>query len=121
MNILLVEDNSIDRKLLSAVLSSGGNRVIEQASAEDAFEAIRTELPEVVLLDLKLPGMDGLALARRLKADAETKHIPIVAGTASAEKFPREEALRAGCDAYIVKPVDTRKLAGQVVQIKSVL
>lgn len=115
MNILLVEDDPTDMKLLSAVLNSSGHRVLERASAEQAVDEIKARHPEVILLDLKLPGMDGLELARRLKQDPETRHIPIVAITAAAEKFSKEQALAAGCDAYIVKPVDTRKLPGQVV------
>jgi CheY-like chemotaxis protein len=76
---------------------------------------IKARQPEVILLDLKLPGMDGLALARRLKQDPATKHIPIVAITAAPETFSQSAALAAGCDAYIVKPVDTRKLNAQVM------
>lgn len=115
MNILLVEDDPTDMKLLSAVLKSSGHRVLERASAEQAVEEIKARHPEVILLDLKLPGMDGLALTRRLKQDPETQHIPIVAITAAPEKFSKEDALTAGCDAFIVKPVDTRKLPQQVV------
>ena len=115
MNILLVEDDPTDSKLLSAVLKSSGHRVLEKASAEQAVEEIKARKPEMILLDLKLPGMDGLALARRLKQDPDTQHIPIVAITAAPEKFRKEEALAAGCDAYIVKPVDTRKLHEQIV------
>jgi len=115
MNILLVEDDATDMKLLSAVLKSSGHRVLEKASAEQAAEEIKSHQPEVILLDLKLPGMDGLALARLLKQNPATRHIPIVAITAAPEKFGKEAALAAGCDAYIVKPVDTRKLPQQVV------
>lgn len=115
MNILLVEDDPTDMKLLSAVLTSSGHRVLEKGSAEQAVEQIKTRQPEVILLDLKLPGMDGLELARRLKEDPDTRHIPIVAITAAREKFSKEDALAAGCDAYIVKPVDTRKLNDQIV------
>ena len=119
MKILLIEDHPTDRKLLSALLISDGNRVVEQSSAEEAFDAIRNDRPEMILLDLKLPGMDGVELARCLKANAETRNILIVAVTAAPEKFPMEEALRAGCDAYNVKPVDTRKFAGQIAQAKN--
>lgn len=115
MNILLVEDDPTDMKLLSAVLKSSGHRVLEKATAEQAFEQIKARHPEMLVLDLKLPGMDGLALARRLKQDPDTQHIPIVAVTAASEKFSKEEALAAGCDAYIVKPVDTRKLHEQIM------
>lgn len=115
MTVVLVEDNPIDMKLLSMVLESSGHRVFEKTSAEHAVEEIKGRQPEVILLDLKLPGMDGLALARRLKQDPETQHIPIIAMTAAPEKFSKAEALAAGCDAFIVKPVDTRKLSQQVV------
>ncbi|MBI3853094.1 MAG: response regulator [Verrucomicrobia bacterium] len=115
MNILLVEDDATDMKLLSAVLNSSGHSVRENDSAEQAMEEIKARHPDIILLDLKLPGMDGLALARRLKQDPETQHIPIVAITAAPEKFSKADALAAGCDAYIIKPVDTRKLSGQIV------
>ena len=110
MEILLVEDNPTDSKLFCAVLSASANSVTACGSAEKVFEAIKIQLPEVILLDLKLPGMDGLELARRLKKDKTTKHIPIVAITAAQELFSREAALEAGCDSYIVKPVNVRGL-----------
>jgi CheY-like chemotaxis protein len=116
VNILLVEDDPTDMKLLSAVLQASGHCVLQKGSAEQAVEEIKARPPEVILLDLKLPGMDGLALARQLKLDPSTKHIPIVAITAAAEHFSRDDALAAGCDAYIVKPVDTRKFSKQVTE-----
>jgi len=117
MNVLLVEDHPTDLKLLSAVLQSSGHRVYAKGSALQALEEIKLRQPEVILLDLNLPGMDGLALARQLKQDAATKHIPIVAITAAYEQFTRDAALAAGCDAYISKPVDTRKLSDQLTKV----
>ena|SRR6185503_4147012 len=117
MNILLVEDDPTDGKLLTAVLNSSGHRVLETSTAEQAEEAIKRRHPEAILLDLKLPGIDGLELARRLKADADTRHIPIVAITAARETYSRDAALAAGCDGFIVKPVDTRKLSDQILNV----
>ena len=110
MNILLVEDDPTDMKLLSAVLNYSDHRVLEKASAEQAADEIKARKPEVILLDLKLPGMDGLTLARRLKQDPATKHIPIVAITSAPEVFSESAALAAGCDAYIVKPLRYKEL-----------
>ncbi|MBI2421289.1 MAG: response regulator [Candidatus Hydrogenedentes bacterium] len=117
MNILVVEDDTTDMKLFHVILTSSGHVVSGEGSAEDAIDAIRRGHPEVILLDLKLPGKDGLALTRRLKADPETRDIPIIAITAAGETFGREEALAAGCAAYIRKPVDTRTLNDDVVRV----
>jgi CheY-like chemotaxis protein len=117
MNILLIEDDPTDSKLFSAVLRTSGHDVLARGSAEQAMEHIKAQKPEVILLDLKLPGMDGLALARQLKQDKDTRHIPIVAVTAASELFSEEEAVEAGCDAYIIKPVDTRRLSAQMSEV----
>jgi CheY-like chemotaxis protein len=114
MNILVIEDDPTDMKLLIAVLNLSGHVVLGKGSAEQALQEIKVHRPEVILLDLKLPGMDGLGLARRLKQDPDTRDIPIVAITAVRETFSKAAALAAGCDAFILKPIDTRKLAGQI-------
>lgn len=116
MNVMVVEDDATHRKLMTVVLQNGGYHVCEKCSAEEAFQAIIAAPPDLILLDLKLPGMDGLTLARQLKQDGRARHIPIVAVTAAIEQFTRDDALRAGCDAYLAKPVDTRKLAEQVAE-----
>ena len=116
MNVLLIEDHETDRKLLSAVLHASGNRVVERASAEEAFVAIEKEPPDVILIDLRLPGMDGLEFTRRLRAGTETRDMRVVAVTAAPDRYSRADALRAGCDAYIVKPVDTRTFSDQVTK-----
>ena len=115
MNVLVIEDAPTDMKLVSLVLQMSGHIVHGETSAEQAVKSIKQDKPEVILLDLNLPGMDGLSLSRLLKADPETRHIPIVAITAVPEIFQKEKALAAGCDAYIIKPIDTRTLSDQVV------
>lgn len=114
MHVLIVEDDPTDLKLMCAVLRSDDHQVLGKVSAEEALAQVKAQHPEVILLDLRLPGMDGLALARRLKRDPDTQHIPIVAITAAPERFSRQEALDAGCTAFIVKPVNTRTLSEQV-------
>ena len=82
MNVLVIEDHATDRKLVSVVLKMDGHVVHERASAEGAADAIVSVAPDIVLLDLRLPGMDGLALVRQLKANEATRHVPIVVVTA---------------------------------------
>src|SRR5437764_3369291 len=114
MKILVIEDEPASRKLATLVLASAGHTVVDTDSAEHAIQTVTDAQPQIILLDLALPGMDGFAFARVLKQDAKTRHIPIVAVTSFPERFSREEAFKAGCDAYIVKPIDTRKLTVQI-------
>ena len=114
MKVLVVEDDPVSRKLARLVLSFEGHQVFDAVSAEQAFKLIHNYQPEAVLLDLKLPEIDGLCLARQIKGDQETAHIAIVAVTSYPGLFLKKEALEAGCDAYIVKPIDTRKLSQQM-------
>ena len=117
MNILLVEDNPSHVKLMSVVLNAAGNSVSSVETAEQTFAAIRSNQPEIILLDLALPGMDGLTLVRRLKADPESRRIPVVAVTAFPDLWGRQNALDAGCDEYLLKPLDTRSIAGRLSAI----
>lgn len=116
MKVLVIEDDAVDRKLAGAVLRTHGHSVRDGSSAMEAFEALQHDPPDVILLDLCLPGMDGLTLARTLKSDPATREIPIVAVTAYPERFPRQTMLNAGCASFIVKPVDTRNLSKQIEQ-----
>jgi CheY-like chemotaxis protein len=116
-SILVVEDNPINLKLAFDVLEFEG---YQMSSAEDAVTAraiIRRTPPDLILMDLALPGMDGLAFTRELKADQATRHIGIVALTAFAMKGDDQKAKEAGCDGYITKPISTRKLPGQVAEL----
>ena len=112
--ILIVEDNERNIKLLRDVLGAHGYRTIEARSGEDAVALGRKERPELVLMDIQLPGMDGLAALRELRKLAETAATPVVAVTAFAMKDDRERLLAAGFDGYIEKPIDIRELPARV-------
>ena len=116
MKVLVIEDNPTDLKLMGEVLKMSGHIVRERTSAEEAVDAIAADVPDVILLDLHLPGMDGLTLVRRLKANAATNPIPVVAVTAYTDRYRRDDIVAAGCEACITKPIDTRKLSEQLVQ-----
>lgn len=117
ITILVIDDHPLNLKLASQVLQSAGHRVIQAEDAERALELLEAGVPDLVLTDIGLPGMDGLELTRRLKGDPRYRHLPVVALTASAMKGDESRILDAGCDAYIAKPVDTRTLAAQVAAI----
>lgn len=104
--LLVVEDNPQNMKLAVAILEGEGYTVIPAPDAEEALAAIALESPDAILLDIALPGMDGLTLAKILKNDAKTAHVPLVALTALAMKGDRERALAAGFDEYLTKPID---------------
>jgi CheY-like chemotaxis protein len=97
-------------KLLGFILEAKGYQVRAAADAEEALALLETFRPRLILMDIQLPGMDGLELTRRLKAAPATRDIVILAVTAQAMKGDEERALAAGCDGYIAKPVDTRAL-----------
>jgi CheY-like chemotaxis protein len=114
MNILVIEDNPSHLKLAHHVLSAAGYHVNDAEAADQALAAIKADKPQLILMDLELPGMDGLTLVRKIKADPETADIQIVAVTSYPERFPRAEVLAAGCVAYISKPINTRTLPAQL-------
>jgi CheY-like chemotaxis protein len=112
--ILVVEDNEANQLLASSVLEREGYLVELAANAKEAVERLTTNQPDLILMDVQLPGEDGLGLTRRLKADPVTAMIPIVALTAHAMVGDREEALAAGCAGYIAKPINTRTFGEQI-------
>jgi len=112
--ILIVDDNSVNLKLATDVLEMEGYAVEKAVDAEQAQELLKRSTPDLILMDIALPGMDGLTLTRKLKADERLKHVPVVAITAFAMKGDEQKALDAGCNGYITKPIDTRKLPQQV-------
>ena len=117
MKILVIEDRAVDLKLADLVLSTAGYDVSTAESAEQAIAAIKEDRPRLIFLDIDLPGMDGLTLARNLKADSATRDIHVVAVTAYLEHYPKVVALAAGCDAYLLKPINTRELSDQLTAV----
>jgi CheY-like chemotaxis protein len=114
--VLVVDDNAANSKLVAFLLSSRGYDVSTAINAEEALAAIATAVPDLILMDIQLPGMDGLALTSRLRADPRSSNIVIVALTAYAMKGDHEKAIAAGCDGYVTKPIDTRAFPQQVEQ-----
>ena len=115
--VLVVDDNPINLKLVSDLLSFEGYRVLKAEDGEKAAASVREDPPDLILLDVDLPGIDGLTLTKRLKSDPSTADIIIVALTAFAMKADRQRAIAAGCDAYVTKPINTRELPVQVAEL----
>jgi CheY-like chemotaxis protein len=115
--ILIVDDNSTNLKLAADVLECEGHTIARACDAEEAQEVLKHTKPNLILMDVQMPGMDGLTLTRLLKANPSYQHIPIVALTAFAMKGDEDKAHEAGCYAYITKPIETGKLPGQVAEI----
>lgn len=118
-DILIVDDNATNLKLVRYLLLRCGYQVRTAADADEAMAAIVVRPPRMILMDLQLPGIDGLELTRRLKRDPATSGIVILAVTAFAMKGDEERALAAGCDGYISKPIDTRRLPETVARFLS--
>lgn len=109
-SILIVDDNPVNLKLIRILLAGEGYEVQTAADAEEALTILQQTHPHMILMDIQLPGIDGLELTRRLKADPATQDIRILGLTAYAMKGDEEKILAAGCDGYIAKPIDTRTL-----------
>jgi two-component system, cell cycle response regulator DivK len=112
--ILLVEDNEANQMLARAVLELDGFEVRVAGSADEARLELRAGMPSLILMDVQLPGEDGLSLTRELKADPATASIPVVALTAHAMSGDRALAVHAGCQGYISKPIDTRTFGNEI-------
>jgi CheY-like chemotaxis protein len=107
--VLIIDDNPANLKLVRLLLASQGYEVRSAADAEEALAVLREFKPKLILMDIQLPGMDGLELTRQLKADPAMRGVVIVGLTAYAMKGDQERVLAAGCDGYIAKPIDTRR------------
>jgi two-component system cell cycle response regulator DivK len=114
--ILVVEDNPDNRTLILDVLLSLGYEVIEAVDGEQGIQQANREQPDLILMDLSLPQIDGWSATRRIKDNSALAHIPIIALTAHAMVGDREKALEAGCDDYIAKPIDLRELQKKITQ-----
>src|SRR5688572_21145920 len=112
--LLLVEDNEESRDALSRHLRRKGYEVLTAVDGRQGLEAARAGAPDLVLMDMSLPVLDGWEATRQLKADAQTRHIPVIALTAHAMAGDREKALAAGCDEYDTKPVEFARLLGKI-------
>ena len=109
-NVLIVDDNPMNMKLVRVLLTGEGYEVRTAADALEALDILKEWRPLLILMDIQLPGIDGLELTRELKANSATDQIIIIGLTAYAMKGDEERILAAGCDAYIAKPIDTRTL-----------
>jgi two-component system cell cycle response regulator DivK len=109
-SVLIVDDNPINMKLIRVLLTSEGYDVRTAGDAGEALDVLKQWHPGLILMDIQLPGIDGLELTRRLKSDPVTEQIIIIGLTAYAMKGDEERILAAGCDGYIAKPINTRKL-----------
>jgi CheY-like chemotaxis protein len=112
--ILLVEDNEMNRDMLSRRLLKAGFEMVIAVDGEQAIDLARSEAPDLILMDISLPGLDGWEATRRLKTGPETRSIPIIALTAHAMAGDREKSLAAGCNDYDTKPIDFRRLLEKI-------
>ncbi|HYJ78767.1 MAG TPA: response regulator [Longimicrobiaceae bacterium] len=112
--ILLVEDNEMNRDMLSRRLERKGYQVVLAVDGQGGVEAAGAQAPDLVLMDMSLPVLDGWEATRRLKGAPATRHIPVIALTAHAMSSDRDKALEAGCDDYDTKPIDLPRLLGKI-------
>ena len=112
--ILLVEDNEMNRDMLSRRLERRGYTIVMAEDGQQGVDMARTDSPDIILLDMSLPVIDGWEAARQIKAQPESKDIPVIALTAHAMAGDKEKALQAGCDDYDTKPVELPRLLGKI-------
>jgi two-component system cell cycle response regulator DivK len=112
--ILIVEDEPRNLKLLRDLLQRFGYEILEALDGEEGVKLAGEKMPDLILMDIMMPKMDGLEATRIIKADTKTKHIPIIALTSYAMKGDREKTVEAGCDGYIAKPVDIKEVLNAI-------
>lgn len=116
IKVLVVEDNEMNMELALILLNQAGYSVLQAGNAEAGIALAKSESPHLILMDVSLPGMDGLTAVRTLKNDPATKDIPVVVMTAHAMSGDDTKAMQAGCDAYLSKPIDTREFRQMVAR-----
>jgi len=114
--VLIVEDNALNMKLFRILLGQAGYDVMEAADAETAIRISKEQIPHLILMDIQLPGMDGLEATRMLKQDETLRQVPVVAVTSYAMPGDQEKAIASGCCGYISKPIDTRHFVEYIGQ-----
>jgi CheY-like chemotaxis protein len=112
--ILVVDDNQDGRELVVKILKNRGYQMIEAVDGEEALEKAIAECPDLILMDISIPKLDGYEVTRRLKSQVKFKDTPIIALTAHAMKGDKEKAMEAGCEGYISKPIDIHELPDQI-------
>ena len=118
--ILVIEDSPTNMMLTVDVLEHAGHSVLQAERADTGLDIAAHDLPDLVLMDIQLPDMDGMTATRILKADPRTQHIPVIALTASAMKGDRERILEAGCDGYIEKPIRYKEFLAEVERMAGI-
>ena len=117
MKLLLVEDHLMNREMLTRRLRKLGYEVVTAVDGEQSLTVAATEMPDLILMDMSLPLMDGWEATRHLKSEAATANIPVIALTAFVHEFDRDRALAAGCDEYETKPVDMKRLIAKIERL----
>ena len=115
--ILIVEDNPRNMRLITMTLSAKSYELFEASDGEQALDMAIRQRPDLIIMDIQLPKMNGLKVTRRLRQTPAFSHIPIIAITAYAMKGDKEKAIDAGCDVYLPKPINTRELPGLIAEI----
>jgi len=115
--ILIVEDNPSNMRLIKLALRAKGYTLLEAIDGKEAIDVVLKEQPDIIILDIQLPKMSGIEVAGKLKKNPVFRHIPIIAVTAYAMKEDKEKIIQSGCDAYLSKPINVRKLPGKIDEI----
>jgi CheY-like chemotaxis protein len=117
--VLVVEDNEMNMQLVEYLLEEGGYTIVKATSGEEALRLTGEAVPDLILMDIHLPGLDGLSVVRQMKEDDRTSGVPILALTAHAMRGDRDRFLQAGCDGYISKPIDVKSFIPSLEQYLS--